>query len=84
MLISVDYDKTYTADPELFAGFIDAAIARGHEVVCITMRRPDEAITMPCKVIYTSRRAKAPFAEENNINVNIWIDDSPNWLLHNG
>ncbi len=76
MKIALDYDGTYTADPELWNAFIKNAIDRGHEMVCVTMRCPHEAIQMPIPVIYTSRKAKFEFAPDA-----IWIDDKPNWLF---
>lgn len=81
MILSLDYDKTYTQDPELWGGFIKAATDRGHKVICITMRNPDEEITMPCPIIYTSRRAKMTYAAEIGQAVDVWIDDAPHWLL---
>lgn len=84
MRIALDYDKTYTADTALWDSFIELAGARGHEVVCITMRRPDESIELPCPVIFTSRQAKVPFAEQAGLSIDIWIDDAPHWLLFDG
>ncbi len=81
MRFSVDYDKTYTRDPSLFDALIKSIKLAGHEVVCVTMRMPEEAIAMPCEVIYTSRRAKALYVAEKNIKIDIWIDDSPHWLV---
>jgi hypothetical protein len=77
MIIALDYDGTFTADPRLWTKFIVDATQAGHEVVCVTMRFPHEAITnIPCKVVYTSRKAKSvAFAAD------IWIDDKPLWLL---
>jgi hypothetical protein len=82
--ISLDFDKTYSEDPKFWDAVVRLAEAHGHEVVCLTMRRPDEAIEMPCEIIYTARRAKAIFARENDIKINVWIDDSPHWLLNDG
>lgn len=77
MKIALDYDGTYTADPGLFDSFIKMAHERGHEVICVTMRYPEESIQMPCSIVYTSRKAKAvAFAAD------LWIDDSPHWLLN--
>jgi hypothetical protein len=77
--IALDYDGTFTADPALWLDFIGKAEAAGHDVVCVTMRYPHEAIppAMPCDVIYTSRKAKAVA-----VKADIWIDDKPHWLLH--
>lgn len=77
MRIAIDYDGTYTADPILWSSFITTAQAMGHEVTCVTMRFPHEPIEMPCDVFYTSRKAKA-----SAFKADIWIDDSPHWLLY--
>ena len=82
--IALDYDKTYTADPDLWDAFIILALSRGHKVNIVTMRRwHDEAIDdMPVNVIYTSRAAKVPFLESIGQPHDIFIDDSPYWLLN--
>lgn len=86
MRISLDYDKTYTIDPPLWDAFVEAAAARGHTVVCVTMRYPTETIELPipCEIFYTSRRAKAYWADEQNLKIDVWIDDFPTWLLFDG
>jgi hypothetical protein len=84
-VIALDYDKTYTADPHLWKAFIEMATLRRHEVICVTMRRPDEPVDdMPVEIIYTSRRAKVPFMKDAGRTVDIWIDDSPAWLFNDG
>ena len=76
MLIALDYDKTYTADPVLWDDFIKSAQNRGHEVKIVTMRYPREPIdAAPADVIYTSRKAKASY-----VKADIWIDDRPQWV----
>lgn len=76
MLIALDYDNTYTADPALWDNFVSLAQSRGHTVKIVTMRRPDEAIdTDVADVVYTSRKAKSSV-----IRADIWIDDSPQWV----
>ena len=77
MLIALDYDKTYTADPALWDDFIQSAQNRGHMIKIVTMRRPNEVIAYaPVEVIYTSRKAKSAFCDAD-----IWIDDSPSWIF---
>jgi len=79
MLIALDYDKTYTADPVLWDEFIRSAQARGHTVKIVTMRYESEAIiSPPVEVIYTSRNAKSGY-----LKADIWIDDSPHWINQN-
>lgn len=54
----------------------------GHEIVCVTMRYPTEAITeMGVGVIYTGRRAKRSYARDHGQEFDIWIDDAPEWIL---
>jgi hypothetical protein len=85
VIIALDYDKTYTADPSLWNIFIDTARVHGHEIICITMRYPHEKITAfdDIEIYYTCRYAKLQWAKKNNIHVDIWIDDKPEWLFDN-
>lgn len=89
MLIALDYDGTYTADPELWDEFISKAIMRGHQVYCVTMRYADsENLEVERdlgekvdKIIYTNRKAKKQaFRMQCDENPDIWIDDNPDWL----
>lgn len=82
MNIALDYDGTYTKDPELWHAFIASAAARGHRVCCVTMRYPSEPVQMPCDVIYTGRKAKAAHAQAvHQMAFDIWIDDRPEFIL---
>lgn len=81
MNIALDYDGTHTADPALWDAFIRTAIARGHDVRCVTMRYPSEEITVPCPVIYTGRKAKLEQAAERGFIVKVLIDDMPHFIL---
>lgn len=83
MLIALDYDRTYTADKELWDRFVTDAIKCGHKVVCLTMRAfPEEQIKIPnVDIIYTDRKAKRDYAFTNGIFVDIWIDDRPALLF---
>lgn len=88
MLIAIDYDGTYTKDPDLWMRFIDDSIRSGHEVICASMRHESEPIdnqlSEKVRVIYTSRKAKVKALIDININPDIWIDDSPYWLFTDG
>ena len=86
MLISLDYDGTYTADPELWLDFVKHAQSNGHTVICVTMRYPHEnnvdlRLTALVNVMYTSRKAKKQFARTQGVVPTIWIDDNPEWLF---
>jgi hypothetical protein len=88
MRIALDYDKTYTAMPEVWDVFIAAARAAGHAVEIVTMRygSPDELIPdhVACKVdyvVYTRRKGKARHMQFMDRPVDIWIDDCPRFIL---
>ena len=89
VIIALDYDGTYTADPELWDGFIAAARARGHQVIICTMRHDtepvDEALVAKVdRVVYTGRRTKCVHMSNLGIIPKIWIDDRPETILMGG
>lgn len=81
LTISIDLDKTWTADPTVFALIAHALKARGHTVIICTRRaelsHEDRiALQIPEFVTlffasYGFKRDAVPFP------VNIWIDDEP-------
>lgn len=85
MNIALDYDGTYTSDPELWLRFVDDALARGHAVRVVTMRYPSEGGDMDKRLeargvpaIFTSRKAKLKHClEVCDWEPNVWIDDHP-------
>lgn len=88
LVLSLDFDETYTRDPGLWDGFIKLARDRGHKVYCVTMRYPQEGIevirALDGKVdgiYFTGRKAKNKFMFEQGIMVNVWIDDMPLFVL---
>lgn len=86
MLISLDYDDTFTKDPEFWLSFVKQAQERGHIVKCITMRFPEGKDTMDprllelVEVIFTSHKGKKKFVRNLGIFVDIWIDDNPDYI----
>jgi hypothetical protein len=88
MLIALDYDQTYTTDPELWDDFVKNCIEKGHEVICVTMRFDNdvegtpvlESIGKHCRVIFTGRLAKLSFVKDMGIFPDIWIDDRPYYI----
>lgn len=88
MNISLDFDDTYTRDPDAWNRVIAIMRGQGHKVYCITMR--NEAEGEPVRkalegrvdeIYYTNRFAKQKFMFERGINIHVWIDDSPGWIL---
>ena len=88
MLIALDYDGTYTVDPVFWGEFVRMARKRGHEVILVTNRsevEKDAGIIMLSKnnkVYFTAGRAKEKYMDEAGIKPDIWIDDSPYFILN--
>jgi len=90
MKLCIDYDGTYTEDPEFWDRVIELAKQRGHGVVCATMRyrRTEGAPVLKAldgkvdEVFFTDRAAKQPALNARGVFPDVWIDDSPHWLLN--
>jgi len=87
VLIALDYDDTYTKDPEFWETVIRYAYTKNHTVICVTMRHQHEgeelfhSIGKLCRIIFTGRIAKQCYLSEMEIYPDIWIDDRPEWIL---
>lgn len=83
MKIALDYDNTYTLDPDLWNTVIDCMQLRNHEVMIVTYRSPDIPIdhNLPIPVFYTSFNAKRKYMLDQGINIDVWIDDWPESIL---
>jgi hypothetical protein len=87
MTFAIDYDGTYTTDPETFDRLIELLQKQGHEVICVTMRYKGEGEEIEevmkkhnCRVVYTGRKAKQKYMLLCNKWVDVWIDDTPQWI----
>ncbi|KKK67994.1 hypothetical protein LCGC14_2948520 [marine sediment metagenome] len=87
--ICIDYDGTYTEDPELWDAFIRHAKKQAHHLICATMRYESEdsknlqRLSMQChETHFTGRRAKGPYLAALGITPDIWIDDNPCWITN--
>ena len=86
--IALDFDDTYTRDPALWDQFIQNAKERGHDVRVVTFRKrsmTDPALdylgqTIP--VIFTEYTQKRAFTNKMGWMVDIWIDDSPEFIVN--
>ena len=78
LVIALDYDNTYSDDPELWDQFIAIAQKRNHLVVGVTFRGTDRPVEMPVEVIYTGGVLKADYLRQIDFpEPSIWIDDWP-------
>lgn len=88
MHIALDYDETYTVDPDLWLPFVKHAKARGHTVYVVTMRYPQETASMDPRlvaeverIIATGRQLKRRFCESMGIYIDVWVDDTPEYIV---
>ena len=88
MIIAIDYDNTYTADPITFNGIISLLKAADHTVICVTARTGIGAMAEPVlnsigkliPVIFADKDWKKEAALKRGYKVDIWIDDSPEFI----
>jgi hypothetical protein len=88
MNIALDFDDTYTRDPELWDQFISNALARKHDIRIVTFRKrimTDPALdylALTIPVIYTEYTQKRAFTNKMDWIVDVWIDDSPEFIVN--
>lgn len=89
MIISIDYDDTYTRDPTLWDTFILAALKRGHTVWCVSARHNEGPmqdvrdsigrIIGHKRCVGTNGVAKRDHLfKVHGVYADVWIDDMPN------
>lgn len=81
MVIALDYDGTYTLDPEFWFSFIQKCRDLGHTIIIATQRtveRPVE-IKLPelIPVVYCGGLTKREACRKVGFDPQIWIDDNP-------
>ncbi len=88
MNIALDFDDTYTRDPGLWDQFISDSLARGHDVRIVTFRKSTmtdpalDYIKLKIPVIFTEYTQKRAFTNKMGWMVDIWIDDSPEFIVN--
>ena len=87
MMLSLDYDDTYTRDPIFWDAVIVLATQRGHSVICVTARseqyRQEVTDALASKVeaiLCTNGKAKFLAAHRAGYMPSVWIDDAPQWV----
>lgn len=82
MNISLDYDGTYTEDPEAWDAFIELMQSYEHDIYIVTLRsgEHDKVRVGGLPIIYCAGRPKKEVVREHGIHINVWIDDQPNCI----
>ena len=84
--IALDYDGTFTEDPEMFVDFLVNAQKRNHTVYMVTLRSKEHDFEdihnyltneYGVQIVWCDGRSKREVTEELGIKINIWIDDQP-------
>lgn len=82
MNISLDYDDTYTLEPETWDKIISILQKANHNVFCITKRyehlADDIKESLQIPIIFVPKgKSKSRIAIEQGIKIDVWIDDKP-------
>lgn len=91
MNVALDYDDTYTRDPQTWRAVVNTLRAAGHSVFVVTLRDTSRMQAEPVlndlrdlvdAVFFTACQAKASFMlNEHNILIHVWIDDNPFFIM---
>lgn len=91
MNIGLDYDDTFTRDPQGWTQFISLMASRGHKVYIVTWRDAWEAQRVLFEMQYwkaeiegihpTNRKAKQKYMFDQGICIDVWIDDMPHAII---
>jgi hypothetical protein len=85
MIISIDFDDTFTADPITWKWVIKLLQSSSHTVVCVTGRHGTQedidetsaALPAGIPVVFAGDEAKNDAAILAGYAVDVWIDDQP-------
>lgn len=87
LTISIDFDKTWSADPALWRSFVKLIKARGHHPVMITRRddTPQQRAEVEKSIdgagfdelIFAGGTQKQDAARKAGVSVDVWVDDYP-------
>lgn len=81
MLIALDYDFTFTLDPDFWCKVVKLGEARGHKFICITGRADPPDFTreppIPMRVVCAGGEPKYRVAVRAGFAVDVWVDDTP-------
>jgi len=93
MIVSLDYDDTYTRDPELWNKIVMLMRDKGHTVYVISARydrQMDEVHNSIGKIVGidncygTNMQQKREYMYKNHgILIDVWIDDMPEMIVEN-
>lgn len=90
MKISLDFDDTYTRDPDTWNLVIAQLQLSGHQVYCVTYRTPEQGLEVLSTIgrvigvdncYFTSSQSKQAYMRQRGHHIDVWIDDMPISIL---
>jgi len=92
MNIGLDYDDTFTVDPQGWASFANMMTDRGHKVYITTWRDEAECVRVMYEMQYwkvdiericpLNHKAKAKTMWEGfGVIIDVWVDDNPRSVI---
>lgn len=86
---ALDYDKTYTLNPEYWKKVIALGEEHGIEHIIVTARRDtldnrailDNMVPDGVQIVYCDLKSKVEVCTQRNIAIDVWIDDDPVTLV---
>jgi hypothetical protein len=88
LTIAIDFDDTWSADPEGWRCVFDLLTTRGHVVIMATGRHQwsDDmgraALPPDMPIVYCGSELKERATRAAGYSVDIWIDDMPGMIQH--
>jgi hypothetical protein len=84
MVISFDFDKTFTLDPIFFREAVYRLRQRGHTPImttqrCVKFEAEIRRVVLieDLPIVFASGRSKEDAAKAAGYDVDVWVDDSP-------
>ena len=92
LAIAIDYDDTFTANPEMWLNVMQVMHSFGCNIFIVTYRHDNQQESQDLEflkhydfvtgIVFTSRKGKKEFCTKLNIHIDIWIDDNPITITH--
>lgn len=90
MLIAIDFDDTWSADPELWLAFVASLQRRGHRAIIATARRDiienkqelRKWVPLDIPIVFCNHNYKREECIKHGYKPDVWIDDVPEGISH--
>ena len=92
MIIAIDYDETYTVDPDGWDLFCAMFMDRGHTIICVSARNEEhmgpvrdtlgKVIGAGNCIGVNKQPKKQTMLQEYGMIIDVWIDDIPESIIN--